>query len=68
VQSGSGMAPIASFIKLDLGITWHPIKSLEIGIWGKNLLDGGHPEFGSLETSLITEIPRSVMGTITWRF
>jgi iron complex outermembrane receptor protein len=66
--SGSGTVPIASCVKLDLGLTWRPIKSLEIGIWGKNLLQAEHAEFGSQESTLITEIPRSVMGKITWHF
>jgi iron complex outermembrane receptor protein len=66
--AGATTVPIASYVKLDLGVTWRPAKSLELGIWGKNLLDNEHPEFTSLGTALITEIPRSVMGTITWRF
>jgi iron complex outermembrane recepter protein len=66
--SGTTLTMIPSYIKLDLGITWHPTKSLEIGIWGKDLLDNEHPEFAALETTLITEMPRSVMGTITWHF
>jgi iron complex outermembrane receptor protein len=67
-KSGSGMVPIDSCVKLDLGLTWRPIKSLEIGLWGKNLLQDQHAEFGSQESALITEIPRSVMGKITWHF
>jgi hypothetical protein len=62
------MVTIPSYVKLDLGLIWRPIKSLEIGIWGKDLLDNQHAEFPSQETTLITEIPRSVMGRITWRF
>jgi iron complex outermembrane receptor protein len=53
---------------VDLGVSWRPIKSLEIGLYGENLLDGEHPEFTSDKTTVITEIPRSVMGRITWRF
>jgi iron complex outermembrane receptor protein len=67
-KSGSGTVPIASCVKLDLGLTWRPAKPLEIGIWGKNLLQDEHAEFGSQESALITEIPRSVMGKITWHF
>jgi iron complex outermembrane receptor protein len=66
--SDATVVSIPSYFKLDLGLTWHPIKSLEIGIWGKNLLQREHPEFSSLDTPLITEIPRSVMGRITWHF
>jgi len=66
--AGQAVVPIPCHIDLDLGITWHPTRSLEIGIWGKNLLEAEHPEFTSLGTTLITEIPRSVMGKITWHF
>jgi len=67
-QSGATMVTIPSYVKLDLGLTWRPIKSLEIAIWGKDLLDNQHAEFPSQETTLITEIPRSVMARITWHF
>ncbi len=59
---------IPSYVRLDLGLTWRPTKSLEIGIWGQNLLDGQHPEFTSENNSVITEIPRGVVGKITWHF
>jgi iron complex outermembrane receptor protein len=65
---GATVVPIPCHIDLDLGIAWHPGKSLEIGIWGENLLEAEHPEFASLETTVITEIPRSVMGKITWHY
>jgi iron complex outermembrane receptor protein len=65
---GTGQLTIPSYVRLDLGLVWHASKSLEIGIWGQNLLDGRHAEFTSYKTPLITEIPRSVVGKITWRF
>jgi iron complex outermembrane receptor protein len=66
--AGVTVTPIPSYFKLDLGLTWRPTQSLEIGVWGKDLLQSEHAEFTSLETPLITEIPRSVMGTVTWHF
>jgi iron complex outermembrane receptor protein len=66
--AGQNEVSIPSYVKLDLGLSWRPTKNLEIGLWGKNLLQGEHPEFTSLGTPLITEIPRSVMGKITWHF
>ena len=65
---GLGETRIPAYVRLDLGLTWRPTKSLEIGIWGQNLLDGQHPEFTSENNSVITEIPRSVVGKITWHF
>jgi iron complex outermembrane receptor protein len=49
-------------------MTWRPTKSLELSIWGQNLLDDRHSEFFSFHTSFLTEIPRSVFGKITWSF
>jgi len=68
VARGLGSMNIPSYVRLDLGMVWHPTKRLELGVWGQNLLDDRHPEFSSYKTSVITEIPRSVVGKITWRF
>ena len=59
---------IPSYVRMDLGLIWHPTKSLEIGLSGQNLLDDRHPEFANYKTSVITEVPRSVLGKITWHF
>ncbi|MDB6112684.1 MAG: TonB-dependent receptor, plug [Pedosphaera sp.] len=60
--------PVPSYVRLDLGVAWHPLKTLEIGVWGQNLLSNHHPEFPNTRTTLQTEIPRGVYGKITWRF
>ena len=65
---GAAETRIPSYVRLDLGLTWRPTKTLEIGIWGQNLLDNQHPEFTSYKTTVLTEIPRSVLGKITWHF
>lgn len=63
-----GPVTIPSYVRLDLGVTWRPTKQLELSVWGQNLLDDRHAEFTSVQTSFVTEIPRSVFGKITWRF
>lgn len=60
--------PVSSYVRLDIGLAWRPTKSLELGVWGQNLLDNQHAEFGSLQTQIRTEVPRSVLGKMTWRF
>ena len=60
--------PIPAYLRVDAGLVWRPTEMLEIGIWGQNLLDKQHPEFTSQNNNGITEIPRSVVGKITWRF
>jgi outer membrane receptor for monomeric catechols len=67
-QYGLGQTAIPAYVRLDLGLVWHPTKNLELGVWGQNLLQDQHAEFTSYKTSLITEIPRSVMGKVTWKF
>jgi iron complex outermembrane receptor protein len=65
---GIANVKIPSYVRLDLGLVWHPRQALELGIWGQNLIDGRHSEFASYKTPLITEIPRSFLAKITWRF
>jgi len=65
---GNATTRIPSYVRTDLGVSWRPTGSLEIGVYGENLTDGGHPEFTSYKTAVITEIPRSVMVRVTWHF
>lgn len=65
---GTSHLVIPAYVRLDLGLVWHPCKSLELGIWGQNLIDDRHSEATSYKTPLITEVPRGVLGKITWRF
>jgi iron complex outermembrane receptor protein len=59
---------IPGYVRLDVGLTWHPTPAVEFGVWGRNLLDPQHPEYGSQESTLITEVPRSAALRITWRY
>jgi outer membrane receptor protein involved in Fe transport len=68
VPYGLGQMNLPAYVRLDLGLVWHPTKSLDIGVWGQNLTEDAHAEFTSYKTPLVTEIPRSVMGKITLRF
>jgi iron complex outermembrane receptor protein len=65
---GATSTTIPSYVRLDLGMTWRPAKSLEIGIFGQNLAQDKHPEFTSYKTTVVTEIPRSIMGRVSWSF
>jgi iron complex outermembrane receptor protein len=59
---------VDSYVRFDLGVTWRPMQNLELGIWGQNLAEGGHPEFPSYRTREISEVPRSVVGRVTWEY
>ncbi len=65
---GMGLMRVPSYVGLDLGLVWHASKSLELGLWGKNLLQDRHLEFPSSTTSLLTEVPREIVARLTWRF
>jgi iron complex outermembrane receptor protein len=67
-ETGLTTTTIPAYVRLDLGLVWHPTKSLEIGVWGQNLLQDRHAEFPSLKSSVQTEIPRGVQGRIIWKF
>ena len=57
-----------STLRVDLGVTWKPTQALELGVWGQNLLEPAHAEFGSFKTNQLTHIPRSFLGKVTWSF
>lgn len=59
---------IPSYVRLDVGVIWRPTKSVEMGIWGQNLLQAQHQEFTSDTETYAVNIPRSVLAKITFRF
>jgi iron complex outermembrane receptor protein len=57
-----------SYFGLNLGLNWQINKSWEVGVFGQNLIGGGHAEFSSDLSSVLTEIPRSVYVRLSWKF
>lgn len=55
-------------VRLDLGCTWRVNETLELGLWAQNLLDRSHPEFVGNSTSLRTEVPRTLVTRLTWKY
>ena len=68
VSLDEARVPIDRYLRLDLGVSWRPIESFEVGVWGQNLLDRRHPEYGSFKTTTLTEVPRNVVAKFTWHF
>lgn len=64
----AGFPGTPAYTRVDLGLTWRPSDSLELGFWGRNLLDSQHPEATGITTAYMAEIPRSFMGRMTLRF
>ncbi len=65
---GAGSVVIPSYLRLDVGAVWRPTGTLEIGLWGQNLLDPRHPEFANRNSQIVTEVPRSYLLRATLRF
>jgi iron complex outermembrane recepter protein len=68
---------VPSYITMDLRLAWRPRKNLELALVGQNLLQQYHYEFGQTTefgpTSEnpgheVSEVPRGVYGTATWRY
>lgn len=65
VLSGSA---IPAYTRLDTQLRWHIREFLEIGITGQNLLTPRHSEFVAGYGTDYTQVQRSVLGKVTWRF
>ena len=59
---------IPSYTRLDTQIRWHIGGRIEFGLAGQNLLTARHVEFGDTFVVDYTQVQRSVLGKITWRF
>jgi iron complex outermembrane receptor protein len=60
--------PLDSILRVDVGLTWRPRPGIELGIWGQNLLEPSHSEFGSFKKNTLSEIPRSYSARVIWEF
>lgn len=60
---------ISSYFELDARLAWRINRHWEVAVVGQNLLHPQHQEFAPSEIPIQqTEIPRSVLGTVTWQF
>jgi iron complex outermembrane receptor protein len=61
---------VPSYVTMDARLAWRPKKQLELAVVGQNLLQDHHQEFGvvPLPGYEVTEVPRGVYGTVTWRY
>lgn len=67
-QQGPALTHIPAYVRADTGVIWKLDKSLSIGLWGQNLLQGRHLEFASQSASTLVPVPRSWLAKITWTF
>ena len=62
---------VPSYLTMDIRFAWRPRQHLEFAVVGQNLLQPHHYEFGPTWQNPgieITEVPRGVYGTVTWRY
>ncbi len=60
--------PVPAYTRLDTHLGWTMGESLYFSVSGQNLLSPHHFEFLTGNLTLPTEVERSVVGKITWRF
>ncbi len=61
-------ATVPSYMELDVRVSWHPTKNLELSIVGQNLLHKHHSEYVISAPNPQENIQRGVYGKVTWRF
>ena len=60
---------VPSYVRVDLGLTWHAKPGLELTVGVRNLLDDRHLEFSDERSQSVgSEIPMSVYGQLRWQF
>ncbi len=59
---------VPEYTRLDTQIRWHVRESVEFSVGGQNLLTARHMEFGNAISVDYTQVQRSVLGKVTWRF
>ena len=60
---------VASYTRLDSGVTWQWKKSLALSLFGQNLLQDHHLEFQDLSRSINSSLAvRSVYAKVVWHF
>jgi len=64
--AGLSASHVPSYTALDARLGWAIRKGLELSLSGFNLLDGRHPEFGSIASR--SELDRSAYLSMLWNF
>jgi iron complex outermembrane receptor protein len=67
-DNNAGNAEIPAYLRADLGLVWHPRPSLDLGIWGENLTQRRHLESLNEQSTVLSEVPRSILAKLTLRF
>jgi iron complex outermembrane receptor protein len=60
--------PVPSYTRLDSRLGWRARESLEFSLAAQNLLTPRHIEFEDGVQVHVTQVERSIVGRVTWRF
>jgi iron complex outermembrane receptor protein len=60
--------PVPSYTRLDTRLGWRAGESMEFSVAGQNLLTPSHVEFRDGIPVDVTQVERSIVGSVTWRF
>ncbi len=59
---------VADLVRTDFRVGWDATRRLSLSVTGQNLFDPRHLEFNPDALFNATEVPRAVVGKVTWRF
>ena len=61
---------IASYTRLNVNLTWHPLEKLSLGLVGQNLLQDVHQEYAVTDAATANPslVRRSAYARFAWRF
>jgi iron complex outermembrane recepter protein len=62
---------VPAYITMDMRLAWRPKARLELAVVGQNLLQPHHFEYSPSAVKFgqeVTEVPRGMYGTATWRY
>lgn len=69
IPSSYNPIPVPAHLRMDLGLVWRPDDSLEIGLFGRDLLDPDHPETMFVDLDVEPgKIERAFLLSLTKRF
>jgi len=63
-----GNGPVPSYTRLDTRLGWRVDESVELSVACQNLLTPRRFEFGDGTPVHVTQVERSIVGKVTWRF
>jgi iron complex outermembrane receptor protein len=68
VEETEPRGAVPSYVRVDLGLTYHPTANADFSIGVQNLLDDRHPEAGRGIFATASEIPRTLYAQFTLRY